>query len=262
MPQSFYDTLADYYDELFPPEDEIVERLVGLFGDHHTGGAPDGGDAQGQPSILDVACGTGTYTDALVRRGFACHGMDGDPAMVERAKATKRGTYEVRRMEDLGKPPKPPGAPYAGAFCVGNSLPHLPDHETLRSVVADIHAVLREGAPFLVQVVNFTRFAGYDALRELPPIRREAITMRRRYRSIPEDPEHVSFEVTLHPSGAEEPVTAATKLLVVDPQELADALRGAGFSVSPPAGGFAGEFFNREESFVVVLTASRTRRRG
>jgi SAM-dependent methyltransferase len=287
VPHRFYDTLATYYDELFPPESEIVERLVTLFADSDPSGPPGGGtdpavngyqagsDAQSEvhdepagpkrasraagsalPSILDIACGTGTYTDALVRRGLTCHGIDGDPAMIERARATKRGTYEVRKMEDLGTPPRPPGVPYAGAFCVGNSLPHLPDHETLRSVVADVHGVLQEGAPFLVQVVNFARFAGHAAVRELPPIERSDITMKRRYRSIPEDPDHVSFEVSLHPSGATEPVTAATKLLVVDPQGLADALRAAGFSVTAPAGGFTGEPFEREESFVLVLTAT------
>lgn len=45
------------------------------------------------PKILDVACGSGIYTDYLAKRGFDAWGIDLVADFIEKAKTTKQGTY-------------------------------------------------------------------------------------------------------------------------------------------------------------------------
>jgi SAM-dependent methyltransferase len=79
-----YDGIADWYDTEFQPaplESETWELLLGLLGD-------------GAGSLLDVGCGTGSYTAALAERGWDVTGADISEDMLRRAGA--RGVRTVQ----------------------------------------------------------------------------------------------------------------------------------------------------------------------
>jgi SAM-dependent methyltransferase len=243
----FYETLAQYYDELFPAEQGTVDFLDARF---RAGGE---GSAR-RPQILDLACGTGAYTSAFTRCGYDCYGIDGDPAMIARAQSGRPGRYQVRRMEEIAGLVPEGGEPFDGAFCIGNSLPHLDDRAAVRSVLSALRGIMRSKAALVIQTVNFSRFTGSGHGAELPPIERPTVTMERRYRPMPGAPGHIRFEVRLQPRRGPE-VESAVTLLVLTPETLGEELRGAGFRVAEVAGGFDGAEYDPEGSFIAVVSA-------
>ena len=81
---SRYDGIADWYDTEFQPaplESETWEVLVRLLG-------------KGSGSLIDVGCGTGSYTAALAELGWDVTGVDISEDMLRRARA--RGVHAVQ----------------------------------------------------------------------------------------------------------------------------------------------------------------------
>ncbi len=237
----FYTLLARYYDSIFPAETEIVEFLAAELDRGARGGAG--------PRVIDAACGTGNYTDALAARGFDCLGFDASAEMVEIAKQSgKRGRFEVRELQELGGL-----GPEAGLFCIGNSLPHLPDREAVRAFFGDVTRVVEPGGSVIVQTVNFARFTGTDAEIPLPPVERPDIRMERSYRPGTE-PGTVVFHAALSTADGER-AAGDTPLLALTREELVDAARNAGLRDIELVGSFDGSPYDPGSSFLMVLTA-------
>jgi SAM-dependent methyltransferase len=269
----FYTLLARYYDEIFPAEPEIVEflveRLGGAPGKAADADAPAHAPAAG-PRVIDAACGTGNYTDALASRGFDCLGFDASAEMIEIARHRgKRGRFEVRDLRELGgrasEMPQPGadgrdrggvpaklGRPADGLFCIGNSLPHLPDRRAVDAFFGDTAGVVRSGGSVIVQTVNFTRFAG-GGETPLPPVERPGIRMVRSYRPGTE-PGTVVFHAELTTADGER-AAGDTPLLALTREDLVDAAQAAGLRNVEVAGGFDGSPYESSSSFLMVLTA-------
>ncbi|MFP3960562.1 MAG: class I SAM-dependent DNA methyltransferase, partial [Spirochaetaceae bacterium] len=255
----FYSLLAQYYDALFPAEPETVDFLAAEL-DARAEAKPEmpgrAGSSDREGMVVDVACGTGNYTDALVGRGFDCVGFDASELMVERAReAGKRGRFAVADMRALGTSLRSvtggEGSVVDGLFCIGNSLPHMPNRATVRRFFSEAADVLPGGGTIVVQVVNFLRFRN----AELPPIERPEVTMRRRYRPASSS-EKVVFEMEIRPRGAA-PVRAETELLALSPGELKAAAAEAGFCSLGLWGSYGRAPYDPEESFPVILTGRR-----
>src|SRR5437588_641891 len=89
---SRYDGIADWYDTEFQPaplESETWEVLVRLLG-------------KGSGSLIDVGCGTGSYTAALAELGWDVTGVDISEDMLRRARA--RGVHAGLRLEQIEEP--------------------------------------------------------------------------------------------------------------------------------------------------------------
>lgn len=104
-------------------------------------------NAQPKKSLLDVACGTGTFLKRAEARGLAVSGVDVSPVAIETAaKRIPTATVRVARAEEL---------PFAeGAFdyvtCIG-SLEHFPDPE---AGAAEIRRVLSPSGRAAIYVPN------------------------------------------------------------------------------------------------------------
>lgn len=125
-----YDGLADWYDREFQPSPlasptwEAVERLLGT----------------GSGRLLDVGCGTGTYTAALAELGWTVSGIDASEDMLRRARAL--GVDAVRGDATA--------LPFADAwFDAAVSLWTHTDVAGLATMLAEIARVLRPGSPFV-----------------------------------------------------------------------------------------------------------------
>jgi SAM-dependent methyltransferase len=130
MTSARYDGIADWYDAEFQPaplESEAWQTLIELLGD-------DNG------RLLDVGCGTGSYSAALAGLGWAVTGVDVSEDMLRRAR--ERGVDAVQAD----------GAalPFDDAFFdVAVSVFTHTDVDDFAGLVREVARVLRPGAPFV-----------------------------------------------------------------------------------------------------------------
>lgn len=103
--------------------------------------------------LLDLACGTGTYTYALLRRGYDVIGVDASEDMLQIARE-KADELHVspplllsQRLEELDL-----YGTAQGAVCLTDSLNHLTDESRVRRFFARLALFLEPGAPFIFDV--------------------------------------------------------------------------------------------------------------
>ncbi|WUH99820.1 class I SAM-dependent methyltransferase [Spirillospora sp. NBC_00431] len=106
-----------------------------------------------EPKVLDLACGTGSITDRLLRRfpGARSTGVDIDPALLTIARGHFAGDDRVELVTaDLTDPSWRDALPHRSydAVLTATAL-HWLDTEPLRVLYGDVHGVLRDGGVFL-----------------------------------------------------------------------------------------------------------------
>jgi ubiquinone/menaquinone biosynthesis C-methylase UbiE len=149
-----YDGIADWYDAEFQPaplESETWRLVTRLLG------GPNG-------SLLDVGCGTGSYSAALAERGWEVTGIDVSADMLRRAEAkgvpTVHADATTLPFED-------------SSFDAAVSIFTSTDVDDLEAVLREIVRVLRPEAP-LVYVAVHPCFVGphakYDPASGIPEL--------------------------------------------------------------------------------------------
>jgi len=131
----FYTILSAVYDDLFPAEPSIIRFLIDTFSSCQR--------------VLDVACGTGTYTISLWEQGKEVVGIDLSIPMIQQAREKLQQMFDGRSESDYATPPTtpkggkvfirntaadvfqvgdmldltrfPPGS-FQGLYCIGNSI--------------------------------------------------------------------------------------------------------------------------------------------
>ena len=114
-------------------EAEKLERLLN---------AREGGE------LLDVPCGGGRLSQALVARGYQMTGVDWSNEFLSHARSKDTQglvAWEQRDMRDL-----PWSGRFDGAFCVGNSFGYL-DDEGNAAFLRAVCGALKPGARFVVE---------------------------------------------------------------------------------------------------------------
>jgi ubiquinone/menaquinone biosynthesis C-methylase UbiE len=125
-----YDGLAQWYDREFDPSPlesttwEVLRRLLG----------------PGDGSLLDVGCGTGSYSAALAELGWEVTGVDVSEDMLERARA--KGVHAVRA--DACSLPFDDSS-----FDAAVSLWTHTDVDDFAAALREVVRVLRGGGPFV-----------------------------------------------------------------------------------------------------------------
>jgi SAM-dependent methyltransferase len=100
--------------------------------------------------LLDLPTGSGRHAHALARRGYRVSGVDLSAVALQVARGARGTTDETNPQwlhGDMRQPP--PGGPYDGAFCFGNSFGYL-THEDTRGFVRNMLQALRPGARWLI----------------------------------------------------------------------------------------------------------------
>jgi SAM-dependent methyltransferase len=99
--------------------------------------------------LLDLPAGFGRHALALAQRGYRITGIDIAPEAIAAAREEARALGVEAHFEVGDMRSAPPGAPYDGAYCFGNSFGYL-SHEDTKSFVRNIFAAIRPGGRWAI----------------------------------------------------------------------------------------------------------------
>lgn len=239
-----YNTLSKYYDYVFSAGVEPLNMLQSLL------------QAGKAASILDLACGSGSYSIELAALGFEVYGLDYETEMIElaRAKALARGLavdFRQGDMRDLAGLPEN----FDAALCIGNSIVHLLTDDDLLQALRETNRHLCQGGIYLIQTVNYDRILQYR-ITSLPEIRnqQQGLTFTRLY-TFRED-NLIEFTTELIkdlPTGSETVHRGSVSLRPLTAKQLTDALAGTGFTIDQLYGSFNKVAHSLEAPATVVV---------
>ena len=175
----FYDRLAPLYDMIFLDWDAGMEqqagRLAGIIADRW------GADVR---TILDVACGIGTQSIGLARKGFSVTASDLSAGAVERAKdeARRRGVEIDFSVCDMRVAHAHHGREFDMVIACDNAIPHLLSDDEILMAFRQMLDCTRPGGGCLVTVAGLRpggawhgagqavrrAGSGREAVRDLP----------------------------------------------------------------------------------------------
>ena len=135
--QQNYSVLAKYYDKFTNKDCDYVKWSQYLC---------DIARAHNVRQIADIACGTGTMTQLLVKQGFDVVGVDASAEMLNEARAKTKALFVRQDMRKLSLP-----RPCDMAVCVNDGVNYLRPEE-LAPFFQRVSANLKKGAPFVFDV--------------------------------------------------------------------------------------------------------------
>ena len=149
---SFYDEMAESHHLIFRDWNWSIDWQAGILGP-----LIEREFEAGRLKILDCACGIGTQSLGLARRGHTVVGTDLSPGPIARARreAAQRGLsirFETADMRDLGTLPE---SGFDVALAADNPLPHLDDESRLLQAARSIASKLRPGGLFVTSIRDY-----------------------------------------------------------------------------------------------------------
>lgn len=239
----FYEQISRYYDYIFPVGRAQLEFIESSVGDP-------------PKRLLDVACGSGGYSEALARSGYTIVSTDLDDKMVEMAgeKAVK-GQLDMEVLKcDMGNIAEAVPGSFDYIFCIGNSLVHLGSIEEIKGSLIQMRKKLIAGGCLLLQIINFDRILKYG-ISSLPEIEVSEIGLKfiRKYRH-DEASKKIHFDTILTVEGGNgfERYENSVELLPLTSTELIRLMKEAGFEKIEVYGDFGRDSFS-VDSYLMVL---------
>lgn len=241
---SFYNELSKVYDIVFP-----FDKTTAAFLEK---------DLQKNSNVLDLGCGTGSYSIELAKVGHNVTGIDLDETMIEDAKIKKGNsssefyTEDMLQFKNVVK-----DKAFDMIFCIGNSLVHLKDKQSVNKMLQEIYSSLKSNGYTIVQIINYDRIIEKN-ITSLPTINREpeGVKFVRNY-NVHEDNSIVDFntQLIINKKGEEKIYENSVPLLVLKSEELVQMFKEVGFSEVELFGDFDGEKYNKD-SYALVIKAS------
>lgn len=244
---SFYEQIAPYYDYIFPAGKEQLEFI------RNAAGTPP-------EKLLDVACGAGTYSVALAGEGYEVWATDLDAEMIRQtnSRAALEGVQVKALKLDMLELDKLSEEKFDCVFCVGNSIVHLGNKDSILSAVLQMKEKLNESGSLLLQIINFDRVIS-KGISSLPSIINPEVGLafHRNY-SFDQATGLIGFDTILEldRNGRTEHYSNSIKLFPLVSSDLGDILERAGFSRFDFYGGFRHEPYDADESYLLVVKAS------
>jgi SAM-dependent methyltransferase len=222
---AFYESIAQYYDRIFPLDAEQIEFLKSAYI-----GQGDG--------LLDIGCGTGTILVALAPLFRRLAGLDLDPGLLAIA---SRKLLNIPSPPASGTPPYRivegdmrkvrvffPEERFSLVTCLGNTIPHLTSPSDIDSFFASAFACVEPGGSFVFQIVNYDRVLDF-AVRNLPLIARDGISFDRLY-SAPRESGLIDFSTVLRDPSRQVVIRNSVRLYPLRLEEARQSVLAAGFS--------------------------------
>jgi len=218
----------------------------------------------GAASVLDAACGTGMHAVMLAGSGLRCTGVDLSPRMIERARknAEDAGVSVDFRAAAFGDLPSSFTGRFDLVLCLGNSLPHVLDDDSLHRTLLDFSRVMSPGGALVIQNRNYDRVL-MEKARFMPVTSRvqgaeEALFLR--ITDFPRgDGDQVEFTMVClrKKGGAWTQSVRSTPLRALRRRVLEDALLKNGFPRVQAWGGYDLSTFDEAHSADLLVVASK-----
>ena len=211
--------------------------------------------------VVDLVCGPGEHARLLASHGFEVVGLDSSAAQL--VKAREIAAPGVAFVEgDIVEVAALTAGTFGGAICLGNTLPGIADAGRLARLLSGLRTRLLPGAPFIAQVLNYEKViaTGQRALpvSVLPGDDGELVLLRLMQAQadgqVTFTPAMLRYRADVEPPleilGARTTMLHGWRL-----DDLAPALRAAGFPAVDGFGGFDGSPFDPKTSGDLVLVA-------
>jgi SAM-dependent methyltransferase len=202
--------------------------------------------------LLDLPSGLGRHALLLARRGYRMTGIDIAPAAIEgaRREARELGVEAEFLVGDMRS--APPGAPYDGAYCFGNSFGYL-SHDDTRLFVRNMFHAIRPGGRWAID----TGSVAESLLPQLVPERRlEAGGIAYGVRNSYDAVAGRLLQSCVLTKG-EERQTAEISYGIYTVAELHRLLSGEGFRVLSASGSLDGPPFQLGDRRLILLAERR-----
>ncbi|HVP19963.1 MAG TPA: class I SAM-dependent methyltransferase [Spirochaetia bacterium] len=218
----------------------------------------------GATSALDAACGTGMHAIVLARQGLRCAGADLSPRMIARARqnADDAGVEVDFRVAAFGELAQTFRGTFDLVTCLGNSLPHLLDDDSLLRALEDFSRVLSPAGLLLIQNRNYDRVIR-EKMRFMPLTARtdgseESLFLRiTDLRGDVTDLADFTIVTLRKKDGAWSQSVRTTTLRALRRRTLEDALGASGFSRVRAWGGYDFSQFDEAVSADLLIAATR-----
>lgn len=234
--------LVKYYDDIFPLNQNTYAFLKE--------------DLNPGDKVLDVACGTGSYTIGLIKEDILACGLDLEDTMIEKAeeKAAREGVTPDFVVSNMLNIDLVSDGGLRRIYIIGNSLVHLKSMDEIRTFLNSAHALLADGGDLIIQIINYDRILSQD-LDHLPTIEvpEKEIVFERQY-NYDVSSSTIEFASLLTVQG--ESRESSIYLLPVGKNELVKELEKAGFRDLEVFGSFKKEPYT-EDSVPLILKAKK-----
>ena len=218
----------------------------------------------GEYPLLDAACGTGRHAVALARQGYHLVAADKDPGMIAVARTIPGADSPAIqwRSVSFARLSRCCPGPFAGIYCIGNSLSAAGSAAAVQKALRSFAAVLHPRGRLFIQVLN------YPPMRRtvpcvLGPVHFQADGVEYlRLRLFDFARSHASVtHLTLTRGDKWTCRTGRGRLFVFTPNQLQRWCRRAGLRVEKLWGSYAGERLNPRKSTDLIVIGRRARGR-
>lgn len=240
---NFYSEISKYYDMIFPLSTTKLNFLKEYI--------------KPNDNVVDLACGTGTYSLELAKIGIDILGLDLNEKMINLAilKANERNVnakfkcYDMRDFDDLV------ANKLDTIFIIGNSLVHLKDENEIEKLIEKIYKNLNEGGNLIIQIINYDRILEKN-INHLPTIKNDNIIFQRNYEL---NNDKILFKTKLYMNDGlgKKVLNNVSKLIPLRSKRLIDMLKNTGFNDVELFGSFNKEDFNSYESYALIVVANK-----
>ena len=205
MKKKFYESINEYYDNIFPLNDKQVEFVKDEFDDMSS-------------KLIEVGCANGKLTNALSE--YNIMGVDLEGSFIDEA----RKRYSSIKFEELNMLDiQSLNEKFDGIITFGNTLVHLTG-ENIERFIRQAYEALNQEGKLLIQTLNYDYILN-DEVFTLPVIDNELITFERSYQIKDEFLFHT--KLTIKSSG--EVIENKIVLTPIRKNSLVNLLKEAGF---------------------------------
>lgn len=244
---SFYHTLSDFYDEIFPLNPSITS-FINSF--HQESKYPF--------EVLDIGCATGQLPSALAEKNplFRITAIEPDEKMIKRAFARNsmsQNPFKLIKasMQDVNE--LFPDNFFSSIFCMGNTLVHLRNLEEIHRFIGSIYRKLIPGGLFFIQIVNYTRIRVQN-ITHLPVIETANVTFIRNYEYFQQEKiPQIRFSTHLKFKNDPIPVTEEVFLFPVEYNDLMAIYSDIGFKPVINCGSYEREPFTSDSPALISV---------
>lgn len=172
--QDFYNRMLEYYDELFPLNQEAIAFINSLRDSQNL--SPSTTETKPMCRYLGIGSATGTLELKLTSMQYDVTAIDRNAKMIDTSqRRLKRGistarffemsTVEMRRFLKEGS--------FNIIGCLENTLPYITDETLLRKFFYDVKSLLSSEGLFVLELINFDnpQHSSFSSLPEKSSLR-------------------------------------------------------------------------------------------